>query len=134
MKIYLDTNVFISLLNEEIGFNFRGLNIEARDFFEKIKFKHTICISKLFLEETQKILFINFDQIYKELNKRNIRFKEVGHAKQETLTKFASLKIHYPDFIHAAIAFENCDCIVTFNLKDFEKAKPFILILSPTDF
>ncbi len=134
MKIYLDTNVFISLFQEEIGFGFRALHIEARDFFESAKKKEDIiCISQLFLSEVHQILFMKKEQVIKEIEKYEVIIELLGKPKQENLLKFNGLGIHHPDYIHAAIAFENCDCIVTFNIKDFEPARKFISLFSPAD-
>ena len=135
MRIYLDANVFISLFQEEIGHGFRGLNIEARDFFERAsKRKDTIYISVLFLKEISKILFMKKEQVLEEFEKRNLKIKLLGKPKKENVLKFYHLGIHHPDYIHAAIAFENCDCLVTFNIKDFEKIRHFISLFSPADF
>ena len=39
---------------------------------------------------------------------------------------------HHADAKHVAIAIRNkCDCIVTFNVKDFEKAKSRIKVFEP---
>jgi predicted nucleic acid-binding protein len=134
MHIYLDTNVFISLFQEEIGFKFRGLNIEARDFFERAaKRGDTICISSLFLDEVKKITFMDKKSIFEELEKKELLFKLVKDPNYDEILFFKRLGIHSPDCIHASIAHKNCECIVTFNTKDFVPAKKFISVFSPAD-
>ncbi|MFT4305147.1 MAG: type II toxin-antitoxin system VapC family toxin [Candidatus Woesearchaeota archaeon] len=135
MKIYLDTNVFISLINEEVGLNFRGLNIEARDFFERVSQRgDTIYISDLFLLEAHKILHLEKKEIISKIKNQKVNFVILKKPNRANVLKFQELGIHHPDCIHTAIAFENCDCIITFNLKDFGPAKKFIPIFSPDDF
>lgn len=56
MKIYLDTNVFISLINEELDKNLRPLYLEAEEFFSYVSTKKIIIVlSALFFEEVHKI-------------------------------------------------------------------------------
>jgi len=54
MKVYLDTNVFVSLFQSELGRNLRPLYLEAQEFFDYIKnkavlFTGTFLVSKIFL-------------------------------------------------------------------------------------
>jgi predicted nucleic acid-binding protein len=135
MKIYLDTNMFISLVQEEIDSKHRGLFVEARDFFETAKKeKHPICISKLFLREVKKILFMNKKEVIQKLKTLGIQFEFIPNPAEDKIRFFKELKIHFPDYIHAGIAYSCCDCIVTFNIKDFKNAEKYIPIFSPTDF
>jgi predicted nucleic acid-binding protein len=134
MRIYLDTNVFVSLYKDEIGRDFRGLGIISRDFFERTKERNDIiCISSIFLDETKNILFISKKQVFNELKNKKIDYELVKDTNFEEIKIFKNLGIHFPDYIHASIAYKNCDCIVTFNLKDFDSAKKFIPLFSPDD-
>jgi len=134
MRIYLDTNVFISLFQEEMGRGLRGLNIEARDFFERAKQrKDFICISSLFFQETKKVLFMDKNETLEKIKEQCFQIILVKDTSYEETRIFKELGIHTPDYIHAAIAYKNCDCIVTFNTKDFKKAAKFIPLFSPND-
>lgn len=60
MRVYIDSNVIISLFREEIGKDLRALYIDAESFFAKtVIVKDTIVISQLVLEEVEKICKIN---------------------------------------------------------------------------
>ncbi len=135
-RIYLDSNVFISLFDKELGRNIRGLFVEAEWFFERVKQKnHVLILSELFFEEVRKQTYLSESEITVYLKEQSVNFETVRIKSGLPWRKFVAKGVHYSDALHmaAAIAFK-CDCIVTFNIKDFEKAKQEIKSVEPSDF
>lgn len=134
MRLYIDSNVFISLIREEVSTN-RTLFDEALSFFEKVQErKDTIVISELVFNEIQKICFNSREDVIEKFSTLNIPIKE---AKDELilLREVKESKIHYPDCINANTAIKtNCHCIITFNTKDYLNIKSKIKILQPRDY
>ncbi len=135
-RIYLDSNVFISLFSKEIGRNMRGLFVEAEGFFKQVKQKnHILILSNLFFEEVQKQTYLSEDEITTYFKEQEVNF-EISKIKPGLpWRKFVAKGVHYSDALHmaAAIAFK-CNCIVTFNIKDFEKVKQEIKSVEPANF
>ena len=128
-RLYLDSNVFISLAKREMDFNFRGLFIEAEQFFEKAKENKDILIlsSHTIKEIRAKILWTN-EEIIALLQKGNlvelIKIQETDYEKALFISKKG---IHFEDAMHVALAIKaKCDCIITFNKKDFEVTQDLI--------
>lgn len=49
------------------------------------------------------------------------------------LEEFKKRGLHFSDSLHAATALKfECDCIVTFNMKDFEKIDDLIEVFEPS--
>ena len=138
MKIYLDSNVLISAFKIEIGFKLRGLFVEANNFLEFTKeHNYKLVISSLVFYEIRKILFLSKQEVQEKLNLLEIEYEEVEMLQDDSFgaKKFEKLGIHSPDSKHIAIAIRTkCDCIVTFNLKDFEKANNLIEVKEPSMF
>ncbi len=137
MRIYLDSNVFISLFERETGKNIRGLFVEAEVFFDKVvEEEHCIVLSDWFFTEVRKITYLTNEEIIGFFEKNNVKIEVVPKMDDyRVATKFSSLGIHSADAIHIALALHfKCDCIVTFNLKDFRKAEHLIRISEPGEF
>lgn len=132
MRIYLDSNVLISHLREEIGWGFRPLFLEAEAFFDEVRKKqHIIIISRLFLEEVQTKTFLTGNEIILRLDEMQLTH-ERWNKNSIPFEKHIKAGIHYKDAVHIANAIDShCDAIATFNLKDFEPANNEIRILNP---
>ena len=64
MRIYLDSNVFISLFEREIGRNARGLFVEAEAFIDRVKNDgHSIVLSNWFFEEVKNKYYMDREEI-----------------------------------------------------------------------
>ena len=75
-RIYLDSNVFISLFSKEIGRNLRGLFVEAEGFFKQVKQKnHILILSNLFFEEVQKQTYLSEDEIITYFKEQEVNFE-----------------------------------------------------------
>ena len=132
-RIYLASNVFIALINCEVGFHQRGLFVEAQNFLDKARATCAVVVlSGLFFDEIKSKFFYSKEDVLNFLNDFGILIECVSFKSKIDLRKFSVLGIHYPDSLHIAFALEaKCDCIVTFNLKDFLPACKYIQIISP---
>jgi len=134
-RVYLDSNVFISAHKEELGGNVRGLFIEAESFFRKLKFKGILVLSEFFFAEVKKHSYLSKEEVLNYFEKNQIKTETVKQKEKFLTRKYLKKGIHFSDAIHSATAIENkCDCIVTFNSRDFEKIKDEISILQPDEF
>ena len=136
MRIYLDSNVFISLMNLEIGRGIRGLFVEAEAFFRKAKDeKHTLLLSNLFFREVENKIFLNKNEVTDYIVKSGVRIEIISIQEKTVLTsEFTSKGLHHLDAVHVALAKAvKCDCIVTFNKKDFDKINGLIPVFEPSD-
>jgi len=134
MRVYLDSNVFISMINQEMGFFFRPLFREAEDFFSKVKKgKHTLILSDLFFKEVIKHCFNSREDILNEFRKKELLF-ECFSKHDKLFDDFFIEGIHLTDCIHIRNALaSNCDCIVSFNAKHFSKACNKINVFDPIE-
>lgn len=134
-RIYLDSNVFISLFDREIGKGLRGLFVEAELFLEKVREQRwTLVLSDLFFIEVKKHCFLSVEEILAYLKKLGIQV-EIIEANPKTWKELRKLGMHFSDSLHAVTAIENrCDCIVTFNVKHFERIKSKIKVFDPREF
>ena len=136
-KIYLDSNVFISFVREEIDSAFNIRYVESTTFFDFCsRKKHILLLSILFFKEVQKIIFLSKKDVLEEFNRiKVICFLIERKPNTELINKIIKEgNLHYSDSVHVANACENkADFIVTWNKKDFEKAKKFIECFSPKE-
>ncbi|MDD5148155.1 MAG: type II toxin-antitoxin system VapC family toxin [Candidatus ainarchaeum sp.] len=135
-RVYLDSNVFISWINQEINGNFRPLFAEAELFFRKAKEQgNVLVLPGLFFQEVERKTYQNKESVLAYFETRGIKTEIVQAPENLPLKDFLDKGVHFLDAFHAAIAIEkNCGCIVTFNVKDFEKIKEKIEIFLPSDF
>lgn len=136
MKIYLDSNVLISLIREEIGKKFRLLYSEAELFFRLVSSnQNTLVLSRLFFKEINTVLNLDKDAVLDFLSTFSLIIEEYAPKEISDPAFFEKLGIHYPDSLHLVLAIESkCDCLVTFNKKDFVNAEKFIPVREPSDF
>ena len=134
MRLYIDSNVFISLIREEVSTK-RSLFAEAKSFFEKVAIQEDIVIiSELNIFEVNKKCFIKKEELLSILNQLSIKY-ELSKDITKDSRNIALLGVHYPDCIHASTAINTkCTCIITFNKKDFEVISSTIPILEPNNY
>jgi predicted nucleic acid-binding protein len=78
MRIYLDSNVLISSIKQEIGKDYRLLFFQAETFFEKIlKEKHTLVLSALFFDEVQQKIPFSKEELLEFFSEKKIKFEVV---------------------------------------------------------
>ena len=136
MRIYLDSNVFISMFNKELNGNLRGLFVEAEGFFELARRKGCVLVlSELFFKEVKKICRNEENEVLDFLAQRGLKVELAFAQGEVSLKKLLKQGMHSTDAVHAAIAIKvKCDCIVTFNTKDFQAVKNIIPVLEPLEF
>ncbi len=139
-RIYLDSNVLVSLVREEINGNFRLFYRDsevALSLCNRLGIK--LIISFLFLDEVKNACGLNRQSALEILQKyaSDVDFAEES---QPSLIKKAyeltrNFGLHRSDSIHAAIAKQyNCDLIMTWNVRDFEKIDVIIKCITPWKF
>ncbi len=131
MKLYLDSNVFISLIKEELDKNLRPLYLEAEEFFSYVSTKQIILVlSELFFEEVYKISNFKKERVIQYFKKIDVPVLIIEKNQMGGEVK----GIHYPDSKHAATAIKfGCKYIITFNTKDFENLRE-IDSITPNEF
>ena len=137
MRLYLDSNVIISLVNQEFGKGFEYMEQAVERFLAVcIEERHELVLSDLFFEEVKKVTKKSKQEVREILVDTGI--VEVGYDDSIYANAIRLLQkrhMHYPDNKHAAIAIEhNCDYIVTWNLKDFDCISDLMHSVSPRDF
>ncbi|MBN2127657.1 MAG: PIN domain-containing protein [Candidatus Diapherotrites archaeon] len=139
MKLYLDSNVFISFIKEEVdkALNFRY--VDSANFFALCRNeKHELIVSDLFFKEVEKIIHLNKQDVIEELvNRRNIKiyFANKKPVKEQILIIVNRYAVHFSDSVHIATAIENnAKFIITWNKKDFIKANQLINSFTPEEF
>src|SRR3989344_2702329 len=125
-RFYIDSNVLISLLREEMNGNFRLLFKEADAFFNYAKKTGSvIVVSELFFSEVEDKIYLNKEAVLEQLLSLGAIVESAGGFSEDyklQTKKFEMKGIHRLDAKHLAIAiWAKCDAIVTFNKKDFEK-------------
>ena len=138
-RIYLDSNVYISLVREEIdkAFNLRFKDAEL--FLSLCRKEEIILIlSYLFFDEIKKVVGLKRKDIIEFFKNYGIKI-EIFYSKKDYSTKvseiYSNFNLHYPDSLHVAIAIDtDSDLIVSWNKKDFIKTNSLIKCLTPKEF
>lgn len=135
-RIYLDSNVFISLIDREIDGGMRGLFVEVELFLERVKEEgHILALSDWFFVEVEKGCHLNKEEALAYFEKIGVKTEMIEQKGRLSLKMFQNKGLHVADSLHAAIAVkQKCDCIVTFNIRDLEKIREMIEVLEPADF
>ncbi|PIU21657.1 MAG: hypothetical protein COT15_01285 [Candidatus Diapherotrites archaeon CG08_land_8_20_14_0_20_34_12] len=138
VRIYLDSNVFISLVRDEIdmAFNLRGKDSEI--FFALCAEKKcSIILSQAFSDEIKKVVCIERSDVTEMLKQLSVNYEEISiKAENERVSEIIFNKnIHYSDAVHTALAIKsNCNLIISWNKKDFVKVAGLIECQTPTEF
>ncbi len=137
MRIYLDSNVLIAYLREEMDSAFNLRYLEAGRFFTHCCNKKIILvISDLFLDEVNHVIGLNENDIYDTFKQLEIFFEHISNEpsqRGDIISKQTG--IHFTDARHVANALaSHCDAVVSFNRKDFIKTKHLISFMMPEEF
>ncbi len=136
-RFYLDSNVFISFVREEIdsAFNLRG--VDSENFFALCrKEKHSLLLSELFFTEVEKVISLNKSAILEEFNMLKIKVEIFENSVSKNLISkiIKETGIHFADAVHTAIAIENnASALISWNKKDFMKVHKFVKFLQPNE-
>ncbi|MBI5884605.1 PIN domain-containing protein [archaeon] len=135
-KIYLDSNVFISLILQDFGKGFKLMYARTDEFFEKCTGFQFI-ISCLFVEESKRKTYYSLDELIAFFNERKISFILVFpcDGDSDLALRLVRQGMHYSDALHAAFALRlKCDYLVTWNERDFELLEGKIKVVNPSHF
>ncbi|MFH1752378.1 MAG: type II toxin-antitoxin system VapC family toxin [archaeon] len=137
MRLYLDSNVLISYLRSEINGAFNLLFQDAKEFFSLCKKeKIELVVSELFILEVMKVVSLSEKDILEffcSFGLKTVFVKSVEITEAFCVKK--STGIHFTDSQHIANALKyECDYIITWNKKDFKKAKDLIDFKTPKIF
>lgn len=138
MRIYLDANVFISAVRDEIdgAFNMRGR--DADTFFSICADrKYLIVLSELFFDEVKNTIYLEKESTIETLHKYKVIFEELYDVAEKEKVKeiISKTGIHYSDAVHTRLAIKsNCDLIISWNKRDFSKIKELIEFKTPEEF
>jgi predicted nucleic acid-binding protein len=135
-RIYLDSNVFISVVNVEIGRRTRGLFVEAELFLNIVRKEgHVLLLSKLFFDEVKAHCYFTKEDVFAYFQEKEIKCELAEELDNDFLRSLKKTAVNVSDAIHAETAIKNkCDCIVTFNARHFEKIKGRISVFEPAEF
>jgi len=135
-RVYLDSNVFISFVKQEMGKPFRLMFQDVEDFFKSCPKKCVIVLSGLALKEIEKVVHYSKKEIVEFFEEKKIEIKiiEAGERDVEKSWKLKMKGIHYPDSLHAALALNSkCGILLTFNKKDFRIIESQIEVREPAE-
>jgi len=86
-RLYLDSNVFISFVREEIDSALNLRYLDSRNFFAFCaKHEHVLLISKWFLEEVERITFLNAKSVFEEFERLSVKTVFVGDPLKEAVS------------------------------------------------
>ncbi|MEK6821462.1 MAG: hypothetical protein AABY11_03635 [archaeon] len=122
-------------MKKEVGFHWRGLFIEADGFFERVgKNEDTVVLSELFFNEVRKIIQMEAEDVVGVFDALHVKTERYSVRGALFTRQFKQKGIHQMDATHLAISIQaECQCVVTFNLKDFERQQ-IIQVYEPATF
>jgi predicted nucleic acid-binding protein len=138
VRLYLDSNVLISLVNREFGKAFEFMDQAVEGFFVECgKQGHTLVLSSVFFREVRHSTNLSEQDILRNfpdgIRLQIVEATPADFAESSALSKRRG--VHFPDSLHAALAIRcKCDYIVTWNLKDYDCVRDLILSVSPRSF
>lgn len=138
LRVYLDSNVLISLARQELGHGFRMLAQDSETFLSLCdEGSHTLVLSDLFFEEIEKIISLGRQDVMNLLNGQKVKSESASAG--ENVGKARKLGdetgMHLADATHLALALDSkCDIIVSWNSRDFAAAKRHIRCITPSEF
>lgn len=136
-RFYLDSNVFISFVREEIDSALNLRFVDSENFFALCrKEKCALILSDPFFMEVERVISLKKEGILSEFNRLKIGIELAEKKPQGTLVSkiIKETKIHFADAVHIAVVCENnADAIVTWNKKDFAKAQKFAPCFTPSE-
>ena len=132
MRIYVDSNVFLSYFLREFGANYRFLEERVTQFLAVCYAdKHVIIVSDWVVKECRKKHIVKKD-IVELLEKSGLQFEGLKYTKQD-IAKAYGFDTHHADALHIVLTRKaKADVIVTWNKKDFEGID--IRVMSPDEF
>ena len=124
MKCFVDANVFISLIYDEFGSKNEYMSYRSKEFFDRVlDCNHNLLISNAVIDEICKVTKLTEKEISSQLYSFKDKIKLVSNTKRDLEAAINLNRQHHVgklDCLHFITARkEGCDCIVTWNRKDF---------------
>ncbi|MDD5417274.1 MAG: type II toxin-antitoxin system VapC family toxin [Candidatus Nanoarchaeia archaeon] len=138
MKCFVDSNVFISLIQDEFGKGLEFMSYRTQEYFNRVmRCFHTIFISETIIDEVCKITNITLSGFMDYINMFRDKIIILQNKKDELMEAEAvnkKYKIGNDDALYYVTARNNnCDCIVTWNKKHFLFAEDELRIVNPSE-
>ncbi len=136
MRLYLDSNVFISFVRSEIDGAFNLRFKDAETFFACCReCRAELVVSELFFDEVKLAACLEKEAVKEILASFGVLLNVCENAEETKARNIATQTgIHLSDAEHVATAVKNgCNGIITWNKKDFEKANKIIPCYSPSE-
>ncbi len=135
-RVYLDSNVFISIVKSEMGKPFRLMYQHAQDFLAGCSGRYQLVLSDLAVQEIALHGHASKEEVVAFLEAFKIEvvwvFRE--DADRRRAREIEALGVHYPDSLHVALALKaRAQILVTWNVKDFVGAGHLILVKAPDE-
>lgn len=138
MRFYIDSNVLISYIKQESGGFLRFQAERTKDFLMLSgKLKHTLILSDMTYTEIQRIAYLTQGEVDEVLHASDISIETVCSSKDDAQKAWGmemETGTHYSDCLHTVLALKSrADSIITWNIKDFERASKSIAIRTPEE-
>lgn len=131
-RVFVDSNVFLSLLQDEFGGNYEHMSYRTKEFLNHvIECRHAIVLSDLVIAEVCKVARITPPQFneYLDAYQPKVAIAETTQADVERARTLDSRNL--PDMCLLATAARTADIFCTWNLKHFTNYR-FIPVRTPT--
>jgi predicted nucleic acid-binding protein len=140
MKIYVDSNLFISYWDREYGRNIENFleYVSGEILNRTVSCEFSIIISDLTVKEIKRRMVFSDEElnsslrIYKDMNKLTVI--EGTEAMWSQAKKISNERgVHMSDAMHTVFAKEAGAVLVTWNVKDFVNVKDLITVRHPRE-
>jgi predicted nucleic acid-binding protein len=127
-RVYVDSNVLISLIQDEFGKGNEFMSLRVKQFLDKtLSCAYLLVISDWCIEEVKRITKLSSDSIRGWIDSLENKVELVisgsndFQSAKNLLQKKAAL--HWSDALHTAISLNmNCEVLATWNIRDFSSA------------
>lgn len=117
MRLYLDSNVYISLVREEMGRHFQNLSYYSALFVAFCaKNNLTLVVSNLFFEEVNRVISLSQKDILEFFKEANVRVEQIQcpFLHEEAERVMWQTGIHRADAMHVLLTKKSeCLCVLT---------------------
>jgi len=133
-RVYLDSNVLISLIRAEMGAPFKLMYQRALDFLVSCEGRFEVLLSDLCLAEIERNAFSSRQDVLEILGRYHVPLLLIvtEPADEQRGREIQRLGVHHPDSLHVALALKaKAAVLLTWNIKDFEPVRHLINVREP---